>query len=455
MASPPSNPGWVTGYVPTADEWAAMISGKVDFPAPIDQGGTGGVTAFSANYNIAQRQVIAATGETAEALTFYGIDTLAGAITVDLPPIASVANGDWIQFIDIANDAATNNITLTANGTDHIVLNGSSSTSKVITTNGAFVMLMVSDGVWVMVIFLTGGGAVVPGPITGSGLTEDTDTLLGRASAGIGAIEEITPGPGFSIAGGILTYTAGSNRQLWQYKAKTTAVSGYPGDGFVLWNNPTQTSAAYLIFSHLTNDGLDIDLFLALINIGQEFIVQDVTTSANFQKWVVIGPPINTNPGAANSYWTIDVSLVSSGGTGTTNFPNNQPLIIALFSPGSTTRLMSASILGTALAANERLASFAPPFGETWTFPATLDDSVGKKLSTGTNPAATYTIDVQKNGTSVGSIMIDTAGAVTFTTVGVVAFSLIGGTDSVSLVGPATVDTVVDYTFTLYATFST
>lgn len=39
--STPSNPGWATGYVPSAEEWIAVFSGKVDYPAPVGQGGTG------------------------------------------------------------------------------------------------------------------------------------------------------------------------------------------------------------------------------------------------------------------------------------------------------------------------------------------------------------------------------------------------------------------------------
>ena len=39
--STPSNPGWASGYVPTAAQWAAVFSGKVDYPAPVGQGGTG------------------------------------------------------------------------------------------------------------------------------------------------------------------------------------------------------------------------------------------------------------------------------------------------------------------------------------------------------------------------------------------------------------------------------
>lgn len=327
MSVPPTNPGWSTGYVPTADEWAAAFGGKVDFPAPIDQGGTGAQSAFSANYNIAQRELVSTTGVTAAGLTFYGVKSSAGAIALNLPPLASLANGDWVQVIDIDNEAGTNNITITANGADEIDFNGSTATSQVIATNGAFAMLMVNSGIWTMVLFDTSGSVVLPGPIGGSGLTMDADRLLGRTTAGAGAIEEIVVTHGLDLTGGELTAIANNNR------------------------------------------------------------------------------------------------------------------------------LCNFSILNTALSASERVASYAPPVGETWTFPANLVGSVGAKLSTGVNPAATFNLDVRKNGTTAGTISISTTGVVTFTTVGGTSFSLVGGTDYLSVVGPGTVDTLVDFTFTLLATY--
>lgn len=48
----------------------------------------------------------------------------------------------------------------------------------------------------------------LPGDVTASGLTESTGKLLGRSTAGTGALEEITPGTGFSMAAGVLTYVA-------------------------------------------------------------------------------------------------------------------------------------------------------------------------------------------------------------------------------------------------------
>lgn len=54
------------------------------------------------------------------------------------------------------------------------------------------------------------GGGVQAGPITTSGLTQATGKLLGRGTAGTGAIEEITVGTNLSLSGTTLNASAGA-----------------------------------------------------------------------------------------------------------------------------------------------------------------------------------------------------------------------------------------------------
>lgn len=162
-------------------------------------------------------------------------------------------------------------------------------------------------------------------------LTQDVVTV-GADAATLPNSRQLAAGTSISLdtsVANVLTINAlgGTSRSYWPYKVNTGATSGYPGDKYLLWDNATQTSATNLIFAHITNDTTDIDLLLALISNGDEIILQDQDASANFQKWKVSGTPTNTNPGAANSYWTVPVTLVSSGGTGTTGFSNNHQLI--------------------------------------------------------------------------------------------------------------------------------
>jgi hypothetical protein len=117
---------------------------------------------------------------------------------------------------------------------------------------------------------------------------------------------------------------------LFKYTTKTTITSGDPGAGYLIWNNSTQTSATQLIVNHLTNDNIDIDIFLAQIKNTEVITIQDQSSSSNYQTWTVNGTPTNTNPGSSNSYWTYPVTLTASGGTGTTNFSNNQSVFLAL-----------------------------------------------------------------------------------------------------------------------------
>ncbi len=128
------------------------------------------------------------------------------------------------------------------------------------------------------------------------------------------------------------TGAKGSSSNLFEYLANTTITSGYPTDGHLLWNSATQTSATQINVSHLTDNDIDVDLFLALLAVGQQITIQDQNLSGNYQTWYITGAVTNVNPGAANSYWTIPVSLVASGGTGTTGFANDHPLFLAVIS---------------------------------------------------------------------------------------------------------------------------
>ena len=122
-------------------------------------------------------------------------------------------------------------------------------------------------------------------------------------------------------------------------------------NGHLLWNNATQISATSINISHLTDDNLDIDIFLALLQINQNLVLQDRNASANFQNWKISGTPTNFNAGLSTSYWSIPVTLVSSGGTGTTNFSSNHQLFLAILNniglTGATGDLITFSTTNT------------------------------------------------------------------------------------------------------------
>jgi hypothetical protein len=116
---------------------------------------------------------------------------------------------------------------------------------------------------------------------------------------------------------------------LFLYKAHTTTTSGDPGTQHVLWDNATQNTATQINVSHLTDNNIDIDIFLALLQSGEAITIQDRNSSAQYQTFLITGAPTNINPGAANSYWTLPVTNTASAGG---NFSNNQTIFLAVVS---------------------------------------------------------------------------------------------------------------------------
>ena len=139
-------------------------------------------------------------------------------------------------------------------------------------------------------------------------------------------------GSGISGFSGYSGYSGiqGQSSNLFLYMSNTSATSGYPGDGDLLWNNATQISATQINVSHLTDDSTDIEIFLALLQSGQNFVIQDQNVSENYQTWRINGNPTQTNWGTSTAYLAIPVTLVNSAGTGTSGFANAHPLFLAI-----------------------------------------------------------------------------------------------------------------------------
>jgi hypothetical protein len=121
----------------------------------------------------------------------------------------------------------------------------------------------------------------------------------------------------------------GASSTVFSYKAKTSQTSGDPSSSYIIWNNATQSSATQINVSHLTQHSSDIDVILALVKVGDTLIVQDESESNNYQRWEV-----SSTPTIQTGYVEFPVTLDSSGGTGTTNFSNNQSIMLFIFSVG-------------------------------------------------------------------------------------------------------------------------
>ena len=221
-----------------------------------------------------------------------------------------------------------------------------------------------------MDVFVAGAG-LVGGTIENEGTvslqTTGAGMLVGNPGTAAAVFSDITIGENLFLNGSTLE-AINSGSSFWNYSANTSITSGTPPSGDLYWNNATQTSATVLAIRHITNDGIDVDLFLAQITTGSTLIVQDANNSANFQNWTCNGALIIH----ANSYVEIPVALASSGGTGTTGFSNNEKLFVARFgaagASGTAGGVLSgtypnpgfANIAATSLLANSGTVSAAP-----------------------------------------------------------------------------------------------
>jgi hypothetical protein len=136
----------------------------------------------------------------------------------------------------------------------------------------------------------------------------------------------------------------GQQTVFYRYDADTSKTSGFPTSGTLYWNNATQINSTVVNVSHVTATSEDIDLFLSLISLGNQFVIQDKANSNSFQKWQVSGTPVNV----PNSYVEFPVTLINSGGNGSSNFANSTNLIFAITQQGlqGATGLVGATGIG-------------------------------------------------------------------------------------------------------------
>jgi hypothetical protein len=158
-----------------------------------------------------------------------------------------------------------------------------------------------------------------PGPTAGNVLSINGD----------GSTTWISAQSGTSGSSG----TSGANGQsssLFLYKAKTNSYTNNPGNSYILWNNATQTGATAIHINHLTQDNIDIDIFLGLIRKDSNITIQHRTNSSQYQTWNVSATP--TLVSGADNYWIIPVSLINS----TISFTNNNDIFVAISADSGT-----------------------------------------------------------------------------------------------------------------------
>ena len=150
--------------------------------------------------------------------------------------------------------------------------------------------------------------------ITGAGTPGVTGATGPTGPTGPTGLQGIQGNTGATGAAG----ADGQSSSYYKYKTDTSTTTPPPASGRIIWNNATQSSSTVLHFSHLTEDNLDIDVFLGLIKAGDTVIIQDLGDSNNYQTWKVTGAPTVVS----NSYVSVPVTNVSSY-----TFSNNQQVL--------------------------------------------------------------------------------------------------------------------------------
>jgi hypothetical protein len=108
-----------------------------------------------------------------------------------------------------------------------------------------------------------------------------------------------------------------------------------------------------------------------------------------------------------------------------------------LVSTNNLSDVASAATSRTNLFASEVLCFYVA--ADAFTIPANM---AGTQVNVGTNPAATFAIDVQKNGSTIGTISISTGGVATLTTTGGTSKSIAAG-DVIKFVAPGSADATI------------
>jgi len=166
----------------------------------------------------------------------------------------------------------------------------------------------------------------LPGATGPTGQTGPTGPTGATGAAGTGVTGATGP---TGVTGS--TGPQGISDAFWEYYSDT-AVNPYPASGRIKWNNSTQITSTILYFSNKTWDGFDISVFLSQLSSPQKIILQDAAVSTNNQDWQITGNSSLSSTGV----YRIPVSLISSSGTGTSNFPDSLEMIAIISRNGAT-----------------------------------------------------------------------------------------------------------------------
>lgn len=169
-----------------------------------------------------------------------------------------------------------------------------------------------------------GSGTV---PVAGEATGELKAQALGTTSGGVLTPLLVDSQGRVVTSGGVTgpTGPAGQSSTFYPYRTNTTPGTGDPGTGLVSWNATNQLAATQIQINHIDQNNVDIDIFLALLSVGDTVTIQDRSNSANYQRWSVSGTP-TSQP----NYVQVPVTLDA----GSWSAPNNHQIIVAFLNAG-------------------------------------------------------------------------------------------------------------------------
>jgi hypothetical protein len=204
-----------------------------------------------------------ANNQPADIVTVYGSRGTTYVSAIDQTVRQTVINQIGVDEI-IAGNGITISST-SAGNTGAVTINTTAGNIAVVNLDGNVSNILYGNGVFASISIFGSTGATGVTGATGSGATGATGTIGSTGATG----------------------AKGVSSSLFEYRSNTGATSGYPGDGDILWNNATQSSATQINVSHLTDTNIDIDIFLATLQATETITIQDQTSSVNYQTFII------------------------------------------------------------------------------------------------------------------------------------------------------------------------
>ena len=259
-----------------------------------------------------------------------GVDaaTVGQTVTLSAPGIAAAQSTADTALADAGAAQGTANSALALAGTADA------------TANSALALATTADAAAIAAA-ATAAAALAQSGVTSVNSGQGAITVAAGSNISIGTVGSTitinaTSGSGSTGPTGYTGYTGstgstgptgavGQSSSYFNYQAQTPP--GTPGTGHITWQNVSQTLSTYIEVSHINYDGVDIELFLTALQVGNTLIIQNQDDSTNFQKWSISTTPVVV----PNNYVQYPVTLVSSAGA---NFANNHRIILATIIPG-------------------------------------------------------------------------------------------------------------------------